>query len=237
MSAARFGRRAAGRTRGRPLTPAVRAPTIRDRALPRVTTEAAALARTRRPAPTPAAPPAPPAAPTARPPWYRAAWFLYVAALAAVLLDQATKLLTEAQLALGDSIPLIPGWFAITHVQNEGAAFSMFDGQVPILAVISSVVTIGIIIYERRLGPRSALQNVALACILGGAVGNLVDRVRVGRVVDMFDLQNGAGRNLWPVFNVADIALVVGVGLFVIAAFREGRAARRPQPARARRRT
>jgi len=160
-------------------------------------------------------------------PWARASWFLYAVAVASVVLDQATKLLTEANLALHDSIPVIPGWFAITHVQNEGAAFSMFDGQVPILAVISAVVTIGLIVYERRLGARSVLQNLALALILGGAAGNLVDRVRVGRVVDMFDLQNGSGRNLWPVFNIADIALVVGVGLFLIATFRESRAAAR----------
>jgi signal peptidase II len=173
-------------------------------------------------APAPAAPP--PAA--GRTPWARASWFLYAVAVAGVALDQATKLLTAAYLSLGESVPVISGWFAITHVQNEGAAFSMFDGHVPILAVISAVVTVGLVVYERRLGPRPALQNVALACILSGAAGNLIDRVRVGRVVDMFDLQNGSGRNLWPVFNVADIALVVGVGLFLIATFRESRAAR-----------
>lgn len=149
--------------------------------------------------------------------WACSSLFAYLLALALVGLDAATKLMTAAWLAFGESVPLIPGWLAFTHAHNRGAAFSLFHGQVPVLAIVSAVVTVGIIVYERKLGPRTTLHNLAISLLLGGAVGNLVDRVRLGYVIDMIDLQNGSGRNIWPVFNVADIALVVGVGFVLLA--------------------
>lgn len=166
----------------------------------------------------PAAAPVPPAGG-----WPRSSWFLYTLALVSAAVDQGTKLLTAAKLDLHESVPVVQGWFAFTYVRNEGAAFSFLSGQVSILLLITAVIAVGLVVYERRLGPRTATQNVALGLILGGAIGNLVDRIRLGAVIDMLDLQNGSGKNLWPIFNVADIVLVVGIGLLVIALLRTPR--------------
>jgi signal peptidase II len=174
----------------------------------------------RNPKPPPAADPPSPAAKPGR---LAAPLALYVVALVSAVVDQGTKILTHAKLDLHESVPVVDGWFAFTYVLNEGAAFSFLRGQVTVLLAITAVIAIGIVIYERRLGPRPAIQNIALGLILGGAIGNLIDRFRFGAVVDMLDLQNGSGKNIWPIFNVADIVLVVGIGLLTIAMLRAPR--------------
>lgn len=134
-----------------------------------------------------------------------------LAATAATILalDQATKAFVRATMFVGQSHEVLRGAFWFTRVQNEGAAFGMFAGKQWALAGVAAlaVVVIGYILV--RMAPTSRLANVALAMIAAGAVGNLIDRVTVGTVTDFFDL------GWFPVFNVADIALDVGVALLV----------------------
>ena len=146
----------------------------------------------------------------------------FAIALAALGLDQAFKHWVVSNMGLFESIPLIPNLFALTYVRNIGAAFSAFSGHVGPLALIAGSVSIAIIVYMFRLKERTALHVVSLGLLLGGTVGNLSDRLRLGYVVDMFDLQ-WHGQNIFPIFNIADIAIDVGVGLLLLLFFLESR--------------
>jgi signal peptidase II len=135
-------------------------------------------------------------------------------------LDIVTKHLVNANLTYADRIPVIEGFFYLTHVRNTGAAFGLFqDAPVAIrltFFVGISIVAIAIVIqFLRKLAPGDRLSALALGLILGGAVGNLIDRIRLGEVVDFlhFDLWGGYS---WPDFNLADTWIVVGVGLLVL---------------------
>lgn len=135
-----------------------------------------------------------------------------------ILIDQITKLVIVANLALSEIIPVVPGFFNITHVRNTGGAFGIFANQnqtfrVMVFLVISSV-AVGFIFYLYRSIPKShpMLAN-ALALIFGGAVGNIIDRVRLGEVVDFLDCYV---KNLhWPAYNIADSAICIGVAIFI----------------------
>ena len=150
-------------------------------------------------------------------PKYRVAVTVFVIALA---LDILTKYLVNANLTYSDRIPVIEGFFYLTHVRNTGAAFGLFhDAPVAIrltFFVGIATVAIGIILqFLYRLAPGDRLSAFALGLILGGAIGNLIDRIRLGEVVDFlhFDLWGGYS---WPDFNLADSWIVVGVGLLVL---------------------
>ncbi|OGX12511.1 MAG: hypothetical protein A2Z92_00015 [Omnitrophica WOR_2 bacterium GWA2_63_20] len=145
----------------------------------------------------------------------------WVAALVTVGLDQLTKWIIRSSLAPQQSIPLLPGVLHLTYVRNTGAAFSLFRGQVAPLIVASGLVA-GWIGWELLRRPRHApppheslvgghagLSLNSLGLILGGAIGNLIDRLRFGYVEDFIDLR------VWPVFNVADSAITVGVTLLI----------------------
>jgi len=126
------------------------------------------------------------------------------------VLDQVVKAWVRQRLAVGESIPLWPGVFHFTHTQNRGMAFSLLEGQTPLLALAAVVVVTLIVLAQRHLGTRMpALLGWALALALGGAMGNLVDRVRLGYVTDLFD----ARIINFPVFNVADVAITFGIAL------------------------
>lgn len=141
---------------------------------------------------------------------------------AVLLLDQATKYLAQAQLAHIITQPVIPGIFHVTLVHNQGAAFGMLPGGVFIFSAVSIACIVFIILMlkdprlmERALGAGVSVQRAAVRCslglIMGGAVGNLIDRLVLGYVVDFLDLR------VWPVFNVADSAITVGgVVLFFV---------------------
>ncbi|HEV3511512.1 MAG TPA: signal peptidase II [Candidatus Sulfotelmatobacter sp.] len=140
-------------------------------------------------------------------------------ALLVVVLDRWTKLLVAARLPMYRQIQIIPGFFRITHTENTGAAFSLFadspsrwkTGMLIGFSVVAMVVVFVLLWKQRR--PLS-MTGIALSLILGGAMGNLWDRVASGRVVDF--LLFYVNRYQWPVFNLADSAIVVGAALLVI---------------------
>ena len=134
--------------------------------------------------------------------------------VAVVALDQVTKWLVAGALAgeEGDSrVELLWPWLALDYVENRGAAFGLFQGSSNLMLVLAVLVVLGIAVTFHRLGGVSPLMPVATCLILGGAIGNIVDRVRLGFVIDFVAV------GPWPKFNVADAAISVGVGLMVIA--------------------
>ncbi|MBU1247719.1 MAG: signal peptidase II [Proteobacteria bacterium] len=147
-------------------------------------------------------------------------------ALLILVPDLITKLLVQSNLELWSVHPIIPGFFNLTHVRNKGAAFGFLnttgiDWQVPLFICIN-VLAIGFILYLLKSSERATLYlKCGLGLILGGAVGNLIDRVWLGFVVDFLDFHL-AGYH-WPSFNVADIGISVGAFLVILAYYLEDR--------------
>jgi len=141
---------------------------------------------------------------------------VFVAAVASSVFvaDQATKLVIRRTVPLYHSIPVVDSLFDITHAQNSGGAFSLFAGapdavRIPFFLVAASL-AIGVLLYFlRSVRPEQRLLQFALAGILGGALGNLFDRMTSGRVTDFLDVY--WGNHHWPAFNVADSFISIGV--------------------------
>lgn len=140
-----------------------------------------------------------------------------VTAVLILIADQITKYLVATQLEVGQSVDLIP-WlapiFSITHVTNTGVAFGMLQGLGSLFAIAHVVAAVAIIVYSLRLPPGQWALRLALGLALGGSLGNLIDRIYQGYVVDFIDV------NFWPlqdfpVWNVADNSIVVGVALMI----------------------
>ncbi len=139
--------------------------------------------------------------------------------LASVVLaaDQVTKALVRARLAEGEAWPSRDAWFAISHVENSGAAFGTFQGA-GVWLLGATVIGVGaILVYLWRFPPTQRLYTTALSLILGGAIGNLVDRVAKGTVTDFIDPR------YYPAFNIADSAIVVGATTMFLLTLLEGR--------------
>ena len=135
--------------------------------------------------------------------------WLFVLPLAVVILDQFSKYIVVENMALGESIPIIEEVFHLTYILNPGAAFGMFAHN-RLFFIAIAVVVIGIIIWARREILASPWEvKAGCGLFLGGAIGNLIDRARQGLVIDFFDIR------IWPVFNIADIAICIGVGLII----------------------
>jgi signal peptidase II len=140
--------------------------------------------------------------------------------LIVLVLDLATKIAIDANLSYADRIPVIPGFFYLTHVRNTGAAFGLFSDAPQLYRMVFfisvSLIAVGIIItFYRKLSPGDQLAALALGLILGGAIGNLIDRIFRQEVVDFLHFRLWRGYS-WPDFNVADSAIVVGVGLLML---------------------
>lgn len=138
----------------------------------------------------------------------------YLLALLILGLDQWTKRLAVAALAGGRVVPIIPDYLVLNLVHNQGSAFGLFQGGAAALAVVG-LVAIGIIVWIERRGLPGALLRIAVSLQLGGALGNLLDRLRFGYVIDFIEL-DWKGHNIWPVFNIADSAITIGTILLVI---------------------
>ena len=136
----------------------------------------------------------------------------FIIAFLIVLADQASKYLVTLQYSMGGQLDLIPGVLRITYETNTGGAFSLFADHTMVLAIVSAIVCLVIIILMITL-KKAALAKLALGFILGGAIGNLVDRFVMGYVVDMFETLFID----FAIFNVADIFITIGAVLFVIA--------------------
>jgi signal peptidase II len=144
-------------------------------------------------------------------------YLLMMAAI--VLLDQGTKALVVRLIALHEYVPLVDGLLSLSHVRNRGAAFGFLsDWDVPYQSVLLSVLSLGalaaILLYFLRLPATARLPRLSLALVLGGAFGNLIDRLRLGYVVDFVHVY--WRRHQWPDFNVADSAITIGVTLLVL---------------------
>lgn len=135
-------------------------------------------------------------------------WLWYALAGVLVILDQVVKGLVRATLDLGERRPFIPYFIELYHVENTGGAFSIFNDYTWILAVLSAVVTVALVLalWKGALAD-STLPRLCVTLVLAGAAGNLIDRVRVGKVTDMFNFTFMR----FGVFNVADICVVCGI--------------------------
>jgi signal peptidase II len=140
-------------------------------------------------------------------------------ALAVVVLDQIVKAIVRREVALNESITVIPGFFDLTRVHNTGTAFGFMNStEFPFKTVILACIAIGALaalaMYAATLPANQWLARIGLALILGGAAGNLIDRITAGYVVDFVDLY-WSGWHFWA-FNVADASITVGVALMIL---------------------
>lgn len=139
--------------------------------------------------------------------------FIFISGLALVV-DQVTKYIIYTGMLPGESIPVFPPVFYITYVLNPGAAFGLLAHRTNLFIIVSLLVVAGVIAGYRYLPRERTLVHNALGLVVGGALGNLIDRIRLGRVVDFLDFR------VWPVFNLADTAIVIGALLLVIDVWR-----------------
>ena len=141
--------------------------------------------------------------------------FVFSVALVIVVLDQFTKFLVRQNFKLNDSIPVVKNIFYLSYVTNTGSAFSMFQGINIVFIFISFGVIFGIVYSLKKIKEKEKAKPFAVALLLGGAAGNLIDRLAYGHVTDFLDFR------IWPVFNVADSAITVSIVMLVILLWKE----------------
>ncbi len=134
----------------------------------------------------------------------------YFFAIVILGLDQWSKALVRNTMSLGESIPIIQDVFHLTYIENTGISFGLFSGHTNIFVIISVMVLIALLVFSWKESQHSAVLRYGVAMIVSGAVGNIIDRVTKASVTDMFDCR------IWPIFNVADIAVCVGFGLLIL---------------------
>jgi signal peptidase II len=159
--------------------------------------------------------------------------------LTILVADQITKQWVRYSFDLGESRPVLDGFFDLTYVRNPGAAWGMFRDFNGALVVLSVVMLILLIVFRRSFISDTRLHRVALGLMIGGILGNLMDRIRLSSVTDFLDFY--IGNHHWPAFNIADSAICVGVGIYIVSAFwtaghplnesMNGRAPQPPEPA------
>ncbi|WAH35515.1 signal peptidase II [Alicyclobacillus dauci] len=142
---------------------------------------------------------------------------LYIIALLVYLLDQLVKWLVRANVPEGQTVTVIPNVLNIFHIQNVGGAFSIFPNQTWLFVLVALVVTVAVIVVERRFRPTLMMQ-FGLGFLLGGAVGNMTDRIITHSVTDFVSII--IGQYHFAIFNLADVAVDVGVLLLLINSFR-----------------
>ncbi|WP_453997076.1 signal peptidase II [Bacillus nitroreducens] len=145
----------------------------------------------------------------------------YLIALFVILLDQVTKWVIVRYMELGDSIEIISGFLYITSHRNRGAAWGILQGQMWFFYIVTVIVVVMLVLYIQRLKPHQRLFGIALSLMLGGAIGNFIDRIFRKEVVDFIDTYIFSYN--FPIFNIADSALVIGVGFIFILTIFEGK--------------
>lgn len=143
---------------------------------------------------------------------------LAITSVAAFALDRITKIVVIERVVPveGESVPLAGPLASITHVHNSGVAFGLFTNRNALFGIVALAVVVVIVNFYRSLPPDLIWLRISLGLLLGGASGNLLDRVAQGYVTDFIDLRLGTGHNVWPVFNVADSCVCVGVAMLAI---------------------
>lgn len=148
----------------------------------------------------------------------------FIIAIFVLVADQASKAWATAKLQFLDTMEIIPNFFRFTYARNRGVAFSLFaDSQFEtkwILASVSTIAALGVGYYLYRSAANSRRLNLSLALLLAGIVGNLIDRVRLGEVVDFIDF-HWYEKYTWPTFNIADASICVGAVLLALEMLRE----------------
>ncbi len=139
-------------------------------------------------------------------------WLWLLISLAGILLDQVSKWLCMVYLKAAGSVTIIPGLLKLTYLENRGAAFGSFSDQRWVFMIFSTVAIVGVTVYLLAFSERNRLLRWALALIISGGIGNMIDRVSLGYVIDMIDFYA-----IWPyIFNVADSFVCVGAGMVVL---------------------
>ena len=150
-------------------------------------------------------------------------------ALVVFILDRVTKTWVAENIPIGTARPVIGDYLRIVHAQNTGAAFGLLPDRTTLLSVLSVIAVLAIVYYYRQIASNSSLVSGTLGMQLGGAFGNLIDRIAQGYVVDFVDI--GVGDIRFWAFNVADSSIVVGIILVTAALWYEERRASPPKPA------
>ncbi|GGN96435.1 signal peptidase II [Saccharibacillus kuerlensis] len=156
----------------------------------------------------------------------------YVIALVAFLIDQGTKYLVVTRMEISEKIPVIGNFFLLTSHRNKGAAFGILQEQRWFFIIVTLIVVAGIVWYLQRVKNAKGsarMLPIALSLVLGGALGNFLDRVRMGEVVDFFLFNFGSYS--FPIFNVADACIVVGVALIILDTIFDAKRPNEPHPA------
>ena len=141
--------------------------------------------------------------------------YLIIVVFVVVMLDQITKYMIVRNMTEGMSIPIIDQVFHLTFVLNPGAAFGMLEHNREFFIIMAIVVLIFVVYMRKKILEEPLPIQIGIALFVGGALGNLIDRMKTGLVVDFFDFR------IWPVFNIADIAICLGVGVMIWSIIRE----------------
>nr|WP_092068069.1 signal peptidase II [Dendrosporobacter quercicolus]NSL46924.1 signal peptidase II [Dendrosporobacter quercicolus DSM 1736]SDL69487.1 signal peptidase II [Dendrosporobacter quercicolus] len=138
---------------------------------------------------------------------------ILILVLAVVAVDQLSKFYVQSKMTLGLSLPVVDNIFHITYILNPGAAFGILEHQTVFFIAIAVLMLAAVLYVYPRLPQGSPVLRLGIGLMAGGAAGNVIDRIRTGYVVDFLDFR------VWPVFNIADMAIVGGVGLIIFALY------------------
>lgn len=143
---------------------------------------------------------------------------IYIVIIIFLIMDIISKLIVSRVCTLNNSVSVINNFFSITYTHNYGGAWSLFSDSTILITVISIIVIIGIIIYLSKKKINNKIESLGYAFLLGGAIGNLIDRIIYGYVIDFLDF-NIFGYN-FPIFNIADMGIVIGIFLIIVIEIR-----------------
>jgi len=146
---------------------------------------------------------------------------LFLLAALILILDQTSKFIVCRIILPGESTPVIKNIFQLTHVQNQGAAFGLFPNQTLFFIGVTLLTVLLILFFHRRISKEGSSLSWALGLILGGAIGNLIDRIRLKAVIDFLDFSLKGHH--WPSFNIADSAITIGTVILLFSVFKKGK--------------